>query len=327
MADPARIAQRIADALGAPDLIERLVALPQSELQSLLLYVQRRRSSLRAPVELLQQFERQAMVQPSTADLRALNVIDREAFAAAPEFEAVELSPVAPVGINVVLGQIDQNNALATVRGAEVLADPTTALALECVRRRRQHELVRLCTSARMMRLQPFDTPGFSPHFRLFALVTAGRDRGNDDFQTQALGEHLHVYARWLARLEALGYRFNDVELTVSDTAVCRARVAGEPDPAPARTRLDRVEQRLFPSLRADFPSLRLSIEDTRTHAIHYYEGLCLHVMVTDPEGNRYPLADGGFTDWTQRLGGNRKERLLVSGAGSELIAKRFRAQ
>jgi hypothetical protein len=31
-------------------------------------------------------------------------------------------------------------------------------------------------------------------------------------------------------------------------------------------------------------------------------------------------LVDGGFVDWTQRLLGDAKERLLVSGAGSDRI-------
>ena len=37
-----------------------------------------------------------------------------------------------------VLGGIDQNNVLTTIRNAEVLGDSTPALALECARRRRQ---------------------------------------------------------------------------------------------------------------------------------------------------------------------------------------------
>lgn len=32
--------------------------------------------------------------------------------------------------------------------------------------------------------------------------------------------------------------------------------------------------------------------------------------------------ADGGYTDWTQRLSGNRKERFLISGLGLELLFK-----
>jgi hypothetical protein len=327
MADPSLIAARIAEKLNAPSLVDALVALPQSELQSLLLFVQRRRSSLRTPAELLRQYERAAMVQPSAADARALHAIDACAYEAAKDFEAVELSPVAPVGVNVVLGAIDQNNSLATLRGAEVMADPTTALALECVLRRRKDPAatVKLCTSARMMRLQPFDMPGYSPHFRLFALVTAGRDRGDDAFQTDALAEQLRFYLAWMARLEILGYRFADIQVAVADTEACRARAAAAAVPERATKRLHNVEERIFPSLRADFPSVKLTLEPDRTHAIHYYDGLCMHVNVTDPEGQRYPFADGGFTDWTQRIAGNRKERMMVSGAGSELVAKRFR--
>ena len=34
--------------------------------------------------------------------------------------------------------------------------------------------------------------------------------------------------------------------------------------------------------------------------------------------GAEFFLADGGFTDWTRRLLSDRKERLLISGLGSE---------
>jgi hypothetical protein len=40
--------------------------------------------------------------------------------------------------------------------------------------------------------------------------------------------------------------------------------------------------------------------------------------------GLRLNLIDGGFTDWTQRLLSNGKERLFVSALGIELLAKRF---
>jgi hypothetical protein len=32
-------------------------------------------------------------------------------------------------------------------------------------------------------------------------------------------------------------------------------------------------------------------------------------------------IGDGGFVDWTQRLTGNRKERLLISGVGVDRFA------
>ena len=37
-----------------------------------------------------------------------------------------------------------------------------------------------------------------------------------------------------------------------------------------------------------------------------------------------YFLVDGGFTDWTQQLLSNRKERLLISGMGSERFVSVF---
>jgi hypothetical protein len=36
---------------------------------------------------------------------------------------------------------------------------------------------------------------------------------------------------------------------------------------------------------------------------------------------SRVDVGDGGFVDWTQRLLGNRKERLLISGIGIDRLA------
>ena len=83
---------------------------------------------------------------------------------------------MCPAGLNTVLGRIDQDNVLATVRGSEVMADPTAALALEAaVRRRAGDGTVRLATTHRVLRLQPLSGEGIVlRHFRLLALVTAG---------------------------------------------------------------------------------------------------------------------------------------------------------
>jgi hypothetical protein len=35
-----------------------------------------------------------------------------------------------------------------------------------------------------------------------------------------------------------------------------------------------------------------------------------------------HSVADGGTTDWTQRLLSDRKERLLVSAIGTEMLAR-----
>ena len=307
----ARIARELADGDAVEGLVRRL---PPTDLQSLMLHVYRKRSARRSPSEILAQYERALMLQPSAADPRALIEVERLAFESAYAFEAVDLAPIAPLGINQVFGRIDQNNCLATVRTAEVMADPTTAKALECARRRRAGEsgTIRLCSRSRQLRLQPYDAPGFSPHFGLFSMVSAGRDRGGLMFETESLREHIEVYIELLSRLSTAGYGFEDVSISISDTA----RDAW---------RLSRAEQEVLAPLERAAGDIAFRLDHEREQARGYYTGLCLSINATDPTGQRCNLADGGFTDWTRRLLSNAKERLLVSGMVIELIPKRFR--
>jgi hypothetical protein len=322
-ARPDHIAARVARALGDQGLVDKLVALPQSDLSSLLLEVVRRRSEGRSPAELLAQYRRGGAPLPSPTDARATAEVERLALAAADGFEALDLSPVAPVGLNVVLGGIDQMNTLAALRGLEVLADPTTVMALEVARRRRagvEHE-IRLCTASRMLRLQPFDNPAFTPHFALFALVSAGRDRAGQLFERVALGEHLRAHLGFLDRARAAGYRLNAVRAEVADaTPVPPALEDGEG----RERRLAEVEATLFPEWRRAFPNVTFTLDPGRTHAMTYYRGLCLHVTARDPQGQTQLIGDGGAVDWTQRLLSNARERLFVSGFGPELLVRCF---
>lgn len=120
-------------------------------------------------------------------------------------FEALDLAPVAPFGTCAVLSGIDQNNVLSALRRAEVVADPTAALALAAAARRRSPAArrsgwVRLCASTRVVRMQSLAgaPPGYTPHFRLFALGTAGRDAREHRFETDTLGRCMPGYlARW----------------------------------------------------------------------------------------------------------------------------------
>jgi hypothetical protein len=299
------IVERICRDAGIPDLLDVLAErLPGSDLQSLLLEVFRARSARRSAAELLAQRRRDETVSPAPVDARRLHEVEREALSAAEGFDAVALAPVSPLGLNAVLGGIDQNNALATARGTEVVADPTTALALETALRRREGErVVRLCSVDRVLRLQPF--PGeFTPHFGLFSLVTAGRSLPGHAFELEALREHLAIHLRLLASLAALGYR----------TGSPIVEVGGRGD------RLDRVRSAVFEPLQAAFPRASQRLEPERRRAAGYYDGLMLEILV----GEDAPLSvvDGGTTDWTQRLLSDRKERLLVSGIGTEMLAR-----
>jgi hypothetical protein len=256
-----KIIGRISRSLAEGEVVDGLTCrLIPSDLQSLMLHVYRRRSAQRSPADLVAQYERNAMVRPSTADPRALVEIERMALEAAAGFEAVDLSPVAPLGLNRVLGRIDQNNCLATVRNAEVMADPTTAKALECARRRRagEKETIKLCSRSRQLRLQPFDSPAFSPHFDLFSMVSAGRDRGGLTFEIESLREHIGVFLELLNRLTTLGYRFEEITVNVSDTARDSSRLARAEERARAQ-----LLQRLVPGPLRD-RRLRCSLQSWR---------------------------------------------------------------
>jgi hypothetical protein len=299
------IVERICRDAGIPDLLDVLAErLPGSDLQSLLLEVFRARSARRSAADLLAQRGRDETASPAPVDARRLHEVERLALSAAEGFAAVALAPVSPLGLNTVLGAIDQNNALATARGTEVLADPTTALALEAALRRRDGEpVVRMCCVDRVLRLQPF--PGeFTPHFGLFSLVTAGRSQPGHAFELEALREHVAILLRLLAALAELGYR----------TGPATVEVGGR------RDRLDRVGSAVFEPLQAAFPGASLRLAPDRRRAAGYYDGLMVEILV----GEEGPLsvADGGATDWTQRLLSDRKERLLVSGIGTEMLAR-----
>jgi hypothetical protein len=220
-----RILDRIAREAGLPRLAEVLAGeLPAADLQSLLLHVLAQRARQRRPADLLAQAERQAAVQPSSADARLLREVDAAAFASAPGFEALELAPACPLGTTAVLGGIHPNNVLATVRGSEAMADPTAALAVEAARRRHGAAgTVRLCASERALRLQPTDIPGFTPHFRILGLVTAGRAEAEDRFETDALTEHLQVHLGLLQRLGGQGFRSAPVTVSIGDTEATSA--------------------------------------------------------------------------------------------------------
>lgn len=51
-----------------------------------------------------------------------------------------------------------------------------------------------------------------------------------------------------------------------------------------------------------------------------YYSTLRYNIFATNRKGEEYFLCDGGFTDWTQQLLKNRKERYLISGFGTERL-------
>src|SRR4029077_1086237 len=135
-----------------------------------LLGVVERRAAQRSAALVLQQWERDRFVCPAYIDQRTLNQLDSHLLAAASAFEAVELSPLAPLGSCSAIALASQNKIVSTMRGTEVVSDPTNLLALESASRLRRDEAltIKLATSHRCVRAQAVPKlPGFAAHFRI----------------------------------------------------------------------------------------------------------------------------------------------------------------
>ena len=314
-----KIIERILRTARAPDVLEVLTQrLSQSDLQSLLLEVYRQRARALTPQHLMQQYEQNRFVQPAAADPRQLLEFDRLAYSLLPaSFEVLELSPVCPLGTNSVVTPLDQDNAVTTIRNTEVCSDSTNVLALECARRRRGSSEGRgqpgvdtkLCASHRLLRPHLPHDPASFPHFRIFSLCTAGRDRGSYRFEVAALSEHLEFYVRLLQNAGQAGFRLEAVQTRI--TAVDEARY-----PVLKAEVMDRLSR--------SFPEIEFRLDQAPESSQSYYSGVRFQLYARDQAGTEYFLVDGGFTDWTQQLLSDRKERLLISGMGSERFVAVF---
>jgi hypothetical protein len=360
---PSKIIRRIA---GESGVFSLLTGLSRTDLQSLMLAVYQDRARQIDVAQIVAKRRQTSLFAASNVDARMLARFDQHAFACAVNFEAIDLAPVCPLGTTYVLGGIDQNNVLTAIRNAEVLGDSTPALAIEAVLRRPGgRSTVRLAATHRVIRMQPFDAPGFTPHFRLFALATAGSVTGSHGFETEHLREHIGFYLNLFRSLNADGFSLQKPLVEISDVAMTQAvleeRGAGGDlrdiirahrpeastqflhergialpsdvvDPASElnlgpdalRARLCAVKTAACDPLSEQFPESTFRFNLARLEGIGYYTGLCLRISAETSAGDRCPIADGGFVDWTARLLQNKKQRLLTSGIGSEFVCRRY---
>jgi hypothetical protein len=228
------ITDRIEQELGIPGLASLLAErLEPADLQSLLLDVYRRLSTRRPTSALIGEYTTNRFVRPSRIPPAQLLEWERVALSLLPsEVEAVDLSPVCPLGVSAAMAGLAQDRVLSTIRNTEVVSDSTNVLALEAaVRRRalkradpRSGDAVHLAASHRLLRTQYYTDPRLSSHFKVFSLCSAGRDRGSYRFEMEALAVHIGFY------LTAIGAFIGGtpplrVSLTVLDSgATLRAR-------------------------------------------------------------------------------------------------------
>lgn len=301
--------RRVLGQVGGPQLLDLLSdGLSGADLTTLLLEVFRRRAQRLSPADVMRRYRGDRFVTPAPISFAALRRAEDTLISALPDgFDVLVLAPVLPLAAQSTVATVDPRKVIATVRGSEVAADPTNALALEAAVRRaallaanpRSAEPVRLAASQRVARAQLFDGPGMLAHFQLFGLVTAGRDTGNQTFERQHVAEHLRFAAR---ALTAAGVQRTQIRITCIDED--------------ARPVLERARDDL-----SSLSGVDVLEDPSRTAGRGYYTGLCFKVFA-EVAGGWTEIGDGGFVNWTQLLTGNNKERLLTSGYGLERLVE-----
>ena len=288
--------------------------LSNSDLQSLLIEVFRSRSLNTTPSKVLNEYRDNRFYNPSEISQAMLNRFDLFAYSLlSGDWQSVDLSPVTPLGTCTSISNLSQNRILSTIRNSEVVADSTNTLALQAALKRKEcldsdaksTQTIKCCSSHRLLRAQSFEEEKFSAHFRVFSLVSAGRDTGNLAFELDQLEEHIRFYLTLCTKLNII----REAEVHISD-------FSGKF----STSLLEKISGRLGQS----FKEARFLLLPDRAEARNYYTPLAFRIRFTDQEDRTWDLVDGGFTNWTQLLLNSRKERFISSAIGSELLFRVF---
>lgn len=293
----------ISSKTGSEEILTRLMQLPGTELNSLLLEVFAKRAEELTPGEVLTQFEKNRFTAPST-----LNAIDFKQLelqwlkqAASNGFKPVMLSPLAPLGTCAAFKTVHQNNVVSALRGTEVMSDATNVFALllaQHYKKTRSKETIKFAAAERLVRAQAPAQPGHTAHFGIFCMGSGGLNNGGFTFEIQQAAEHLALH---LALLSV----FNKEDISIK----ILLKEKNDNLHAAARQMLNAAGQ----GYKAEV------IVQQQPNA--YYNILQFKTFL-QYKGIAFNLSDGGFVSWTQQLLSNKKHRMLISGIGLELVYK-----
>ena len=284
------------------DPISGLASLSPSDVGALQLALSEMVAGRISPPALLRRYMADPFAQPAGVDALALRRMEADLLSLAQGmgFEPLQLSPVSPLGACSAVATVHQNKVLSAVRGLEVTADPTNALALHYCARVKEGTLggsapVHMCATHRVVRGQRFHGPGLVQHFTLFAAISGGYDSGSYAFEKEALAAHGALYQSIFSTLFGKEMR-----------VVLRKM--------PGYTDAEGLIERLLGHLRQTIPK-----STVERHAEDgdggYYQGMQFSILL-EKEGQIIPNGDGGFVDWPQTLLANRKQRMLISAIG-----------
>jgi len=229
------------------------------------------------------------------------------------DWHSLDLSPVTPLGTCTTVSNLSQNRMLSTIRNSELVADSTSTMALQAALMRKEcldndaksTQTIYCCSSHRLLRAQSFEEGKFSAHFRVFAIVSAGRDTGNYAFELSHLEKHIGFYLSLCTKLNLI----REAEVHVSDFS--------------GKFNTTLLED-MFGRLKGSFREARFLLSPERSEARNYYTPLAFRIRFSDSEDRTWDIIDGGFTTWTQQLLNSRKERYLSSAIGTELLFRVF---
>jgi hypothetical protein len=306
------IVKKVLDRTGESNIFRLLCEeLSGTELNSLLLEVFNERISQQSPAQLLKHYQLNRFVKPTDLPMLELKQIELDLLKIFQKclFEPIELSPVAALGTCSIVAPADQKKILSALRGTEVLADATNAIALHISDLKKQKlwapknrlEKLRLATIQRHVRTQSISGRGFTPHFKIGCLVTSGLDTGNFGFEKEALTEHILA-------MKAIFREYYKVD-QLSFRLVCRG---GYPDSVKLAAEVKKFIQQ-------HYPDTSVQVVGTPEKETGYYKGIQYKVDIKWGD-KTFEIGDGGFVDWTQQLLQNKKERLLITGFGFELM-------
>lgn len=301
------IIHRILAGLDNKEILNELLSLSKSDLNSLLIELYRRLSVAGSEKELLKSFQSNRFAVPSDVsplDFHQLEV-DILAHAKKSGVESLLLSPVVPFGTSSAFGCVNQNNILSAIRGTEVLSDPTNMLAILIADNYKTgkiqtKETVHYCTTARVLRAQAFFQKGYTPSFGIFGFVSSGKDTGSYNCEKELIAKQIHFYLSLFQKVNP------DMKL-----AITLSKRSGYPDG-------DGFFDRMSTCIRENAMHIPLTL-DTDNEENQYYKGLHFKLLACI-DNSMVELVGGGFVEWVSTMAGNSKLRCLTSGIGMERL-------
>lgn len=341
-----------------------LAALSQfsnSDIESLMMAMNEARADTATPRDVLygNRFNK-----PSPVNVRRLHEIEGLFFDELPDINFVDISPLQPMGLSTLLTETSEKKIISATRNSEVNADPTNALFRLAYMDLKDMDandssVVHLATNSRTARAQNFGKGSkLLPHFKSFSEVSVGfQSQRYGELELETLLSHLEselsviekiipedkvsvnisntVFSRELSKNGALdvdnltknmrNYSKDDYQdrepfiIRDYDSVVSEMHDNGVLSGY-------RVFDLFSEIVRDKFPQLvdKLQIDTERVAGINYYKHLCYKIIGFTSSGEPVPLADGGTTDWAQRVGGRKGIFTVASGVGTELLSRYF---